>query len=110
MHRLSQSFRRGVDLTLLILIPVLIGALVFSHTIVALAYGYGKFSGEDIGTTAATFAAYSFGIIPLALGTLCQRLFYAFRMPLMLLIIECAGLIVYLMTAPVLRRMFSLPG
>src|SRR5439155_8894553 len=59
MDQLGVSFRRGVDLAILVLIPVSIGALVFSRTIVAAAYGYGKFSGENVGTTAATFAAYS---------------------------------------------------
>ena len=110
MDQLGVSFRRGVDLAILVLIPVSIGALVFSRTIVAAAYGYGKFSGENVGTTAATFAAYSLGIIPLALATLCQRLFYALRMPRMLLIIECAAFAVYLITAPALGRLFSLPG
>jgi putative peptidoglycan lipid II flippase len=110
MHELGESFRRGVDLTVLILTPVLIGAIVFSRAIVTAAYGYGKFSNENVETTAATFAAYSLGIIPFALGTLCQRLFYALRIPRMLLIIECANLVVYLIAAPVLGQLFSLPG
>lgn len=110
MHQLGESFRRGVDLAILVLIPVSIGALVFSRTIVAAAYGYGKFSGENVGATAATFAAYSLGIVPLALATLCQRLFYALRIPRMLLIIECVALVVYLFTAPALGRRFNLPG
>jgi len=110
LHRLSERFRRGVDLTIFMLIPVSIGALVFRHALVALAYGYGKFSGENVGMTASTFAAYSLGILPLALGTLCQRLFYAFRVPRMLLIIECVALVAYLITAPILGRLFGIPG
>ena len=51
-HRLSESFRRGFDLTILILIPVSIGALVFSRSIVSVAFGYGKFSDENVATTA----------------------------------------------------------
>ncbi len=110
MHELADSFRRGVDLTILVLIPISIGVLVFSRAIVTLAYGHGKFSGENIGTTAATFAAYSIGVIPLALAALCQRLFYSLRIPRMLLIIECAALVVYVFTAPTLGRLFDLPG
>ena len=110
MHELGESFRRGTDLTMLVLIPISVGALVFSRTIVAVAYGYGKFSNENVETTAATFAAYSLGIIPFALGTLCQRLFYALRIPRMLLIIECTNVLVYLIAAAVLGRLFSLPG
>lgn len=110
MHELGESFRRGVDLTTLVLIPVSIGALVFSRAVVAVAYGYGKFSNENVETTAATFAAYSLGIIPFAIGTLCQRIFYALRIPRMLLIIECVNLAFYLIAAPVLGRSFNLPG
>jgi len=110
MRQLSERFRRGVDLTILMLIPVALGALVFSHTIVALAFGYGRFSSENVRMTGLTFAAYSLGIIPLALGTLCQRLFYAFRVPRTLLIIECAALLIYLGTAPMLGGRFGIPG
>jgi len=110
MQELSETFRRGVDLAVLALIPVSIGALVFSRAVVALAYGYGKFSSENVETTAATFAAYSLGIIPLAVGAICQRLFYALRVPRMLLLIEGANLVFYLIAAPVLGRLFSLPG
>jgi putative peptidoglycan lipid II flippase len=110
LHQLSERFGRGVDLTVLMLVPVSLGALVFSHAIVALAYGYGKFSGENVGMTASAFAAYSLGIIPLALGTLCQRLFYALRVPSMLFIIECVALIAYLITAPMLGHRYGIPG
>ena len=110
LHQLGERFRRGVDLTIFMLIPVFLGVLVFSHAIVSLAYGYGKFSDENVGMTASAFTAYSLGLIPLALGTLCQRLFYAFRVPRMLLIIECVALVTYLITAPMLGRTFGIPG
>lgn len=109
-HMLGDSFRRGFDLTVLALIPISIGAIVFSHSIVTVVYGYGRFSAGNVSTTAATFAAYSLGILPLGLTVLCQRLFYALRVPGIPLLIECAALAVYLVTAPALGRLFHLPG
>ena len=65
------------------IIPVVLLIQAFSDSIVSLVYQRGKFSADDAGIAAALFRSYSLALLPVSLGMVLNRGFFAARNYLM---------------------------
>ncbi len=65
------------------IIPVVLLIQAFSDSIVSLVYQRGKFSAADAGIAAALFRSYSLALLPVSLGMVLNRGFFAARNYLM---------------------------
>lgn len=72
-----KEVKVGIELILLILIPVTILFLLLNDNIISLLYGYGKFSQEDIKITGKVLFYLSIGIIAIGIRELLYRSYYA---------------------------------
>lgn len=63
----------------LLVIPVTIGAMIFSEEIVVLLFGRGAFSPEAIAMTSSALLYYSLGMIAIGLRDILSRAFYALQ-------------------------------
>lgn len=74
---LIKEVKRAIELILVILIPVTILLLLLNDNIIAILYGHGKFSQEDIKRTGEILFYLSIGIIALGIRELIYRAYYA---------------------------------
>lgn len=66
----------GIELILLVLIPITILFLLLNDNIISLLYGYGKFSQKDIEITGRILFCLSIGIIAIGIRELLYRSYY----------------------------------
>jgi putative peptidoglycan lipid II flippase len=75
----ARIFNSAVGILLLFIIPVALGALVFSESIMQLLFARGAFDDEDLQMTAQVFFYYSLGMPALVLRELLIKAFYAMK-------------------------------
>ena len=74
---LSQMFIKSVKIILIITIPIVAGAILYSRDIVTVLLGYGKFNGNDVDYTAKIFMFYACAIPVLVINSIIVRFMYA---------------------------------
>lgn len=77
VKRLKHTISEAIAMVCLLVIPITIGAMVFSRQIVSLLFGRGAFTGEAISMTANALFYYSIGMIAFGLRDILARAFYA---------------------------------
>jgi putative peptidoglycan lipid II flippase len=79
MKGLRQTLLEAIGGTSILIIPVTIGASIFSEYIVTLLFGRGAFSHEAILMTSTALAFYSIGMIGFGLREVLSRAFYSLK-------------------------------
>lgn len=70
---------KGTRIITMLVVPCMLGAILFSEPIVRLIYERGAFDTSATGMTSSAFAFYSMGIVFLAFNALFTRIFYALK-------------------------------
>lgn len=79
MNGLKKSLLESIGVIDLFIIPVTVGAMMFSRPIVALLFGRGAFDGSAIEMTANGLLYYSIGMIGFGLREVLSRAFYSLQ-------------------------------
>lgn len=75
----GQSLTIGLLLTVALTLPLTVVAYVLRQDVVALVYGHGGLSAQDLSGTALAFAAYALGIVLIAAREMLNRLFFSYQ-------------------------------
>ena len=76
---LKEVIDEGVRGMLFFLIPIMVGSIVLSRTIVHILYGRGAFTDESVQQTAQAFTGYAVGIIGFGIREIISRVFYSLK-------------------------------
>ena len=93
-----------------IFLPVTVWTIMNSLPITRLLFERGQFHVENSLQTAQVLKLYSFGILPLALGGIMLRCFYAVEDTVTALVVEICNLAFYVVVANLLTRRFGIDG
>lgn len=106
----AVSLSRATGLTVFVLTPVSLWLIVNSHWVVALLYGRGRFTSEDVRLTALFVSGYSIGMMPTGVAGILQKGLYAMRDTVTPLKIEVGNLVLYIAVASGLASLFGAAG
>ncbi len=71
------TLRRTLALVSFVTLPSAVVLALLAHPVVAVLFGGGRYSAEDVGVTAATLTAYAFGLVGLAVAKVMANAFFA---------------------------------
>jgi putative peptidoglycan lipid II flippase len=107
---LSAQVSRIFRLALFVFLPLTIWTMVNALPLTRLLYERGHFQLENSLVTSQVLRLYSIGILPLAVGGILLRCFYAVQDTVTALRAEAINLVFYLVAAPFLMHHFGILG
>lgn len=79
LEGVRSLLRRGINLSVLLILPVTVGCLLLSVPLVRLAFERGAFDAGDTAATAAAFWFLAWSMLPSVCNDLWRRVFYALQ-------------------------------
>jgi putative peptidoglycan lipid II flippase len=107
---LSGQVSRIFRAVLFVFLPVMVWTMVNALPVTRLLFERGQFHLENSIITSQVLRLYSIGILPLALGGILLRCFYAVQDTVTALVAEVIDLVFYVLAAPFLSRHFGIGG
>lgn len=71
-----EALAKGLRLVLFLTLPCAVGLSLLSHEIVSILFEHGKFTAQDVASTAAPLQAYAFGLVFYSAIKVLQPAFY----------------------------------
>ena len=105
-HQITRIFRA----VFFIFLPVMIWTIMNALPVTRLLFERGQFHFDNSLQTARVLELYSFGILPLAVGGILLRCFYAVEDTVTALVAEMCNLGFYIVGANLLTRHFGMEG
>ena len=62
-----------------VIMPIVVGGIVLAKPIINILFGHGKFSAESVTITALVFSGYLFGVFPMCVKHVGDRICYAMK-------------------------------
>ncbi len=80
-HKISfnRVVKRALAILTIILLPLTVGSIIFCQDIIRIVYQRGAFDAGATKVTAAIFAFYALGMIPMGINEVMTRAFYAIK-------------------------------
>lgn len=75
----KNMFSKSINLTIILFIPITIGAILLATPAIQFVYERGAFSSQSTILTSTAFIMYSIGILPLAFSDIITRVFYSMQ-------------------------------
>lgn len=76
---LKQLLKQALGAVSIIIIPIIVGTLIFSNEIITLLFGRGKFDSKSVFLTSQALYFYSFGMLGAGLNELLTKVFYSIK-------------------------------
>lgn len=110
MKGLRRTLSEAIGVISILVIPVTIGAIIFSDYIIALLFGRGAFSHDAILMTSKTLAFYSVGMIGFGLREVLSRAFYSLKDTKTPMINASIGMILNVILNVILSKYLGIGG
>lgn len=76
-ERVKHLIHKGIDIVLMIAIPATFGLILLSTPIIRVCFERGAFGSDGTHLTSTALQFYTFGLIPMALRLLLEKVFFA---------------------------------
>ncbi len=108
--KFKDNVIKGINLMVLILIPITVLIIILNHEIIEVLYGYGKFDSEAITITGKILLLSGLGIIFLGIKELLNRAYYAAQNTLIPMKYSVIGIAINVIMALILCRKIEVLG
>lgn len=110
LYGLKLKIKEAINIMNILLLPVSMGALIFSTPIIKLLFGRGAFTLEAISITASALLFYSIGMVAFGLREVLSRTFYSLKDTKTPMINASIGLTVNVVLNILLSRYLGIGG
>lgn len=75
----TKTIRKSINIIILLLIPISVGAIILSEPVVRIVFERGKFNSQSTYLTSVALAYYSIGMVGFGLREILNRIFYSLK-------------------------------
>lgn len=79
MNRVKDIFSKGINIIIILFVPITIGAIILSEPAISFVYERGEFSHASTIMTSTAFVMYTIGLLALALRDVITKVFYSLQ-------------------------------
>ncbi len=79
MKKLKDIFSKGTNITMILFIPITIGAIVLAKPAISFAFERGEFGSSSTMLTTSAFIMYTIGLLAVALREVIIKVFYSLK-------------------------------
>lgn len=79
MEKLKDIFSKGTNITMILFIPITIGAIVLAKPAISFAFERGEFGASSTMLTTSAFIMYTIGLLAVALRDVIIKVFYSLK-------------------------------
>ena len=76
---MNSIMYKCIELISWVIMPIVAGGIVLSKPIISIMFGHGKFSENSVNITALVFSGYLFGVLPMCIKHVGDRICYAMK-------------------------------
>ena len=93
MAKLKDIFSKGINITIILFIPITIGAIILAKPAIFFAFERGEFGASSTMMTTSAFIMYSISLLAVALRDIIIKVFYSMRDTKLILIVSVLTLL-----------------
>lgn len=79
MTKLKDIFSKGINITMILFIPITIGAILLAKPAISFAFERGEFDVSSTMLTTSAFIMYTVGLLAVALRDVIKKVFYSMK-------------------------------
>jgi integral membrane protein MviN len=110
MEGFRQMIEKTIQMVILLMVPISVGAILFSQPIIRLLFGRGAFDENAIIVTASVMSYFSVGMLAVSLRSVLTRAFYALQDIRTPIINSCVAIVINIALNLILSRFMGLNG
>lgn len=110
IKKFKSAVLESIGIIILLVIPVMVGTLIFAEPIVKFLFGRGEFDSKAISMTSSALFFYSIGLIGFSLREILSRAFYSLKDTKTPMINATIGVIINIILNIVLSKFLGIGG
>lgn len=79
IKRVKEVFSKGLNIIIILFVPITIGAIILSEPAITFVYERGQFGHNSTLMTASAFIMYTIGLLPMAVRDVITKVFYSMQ-------------------------------
>ncbi|MFZ7133090.1 MAG: murein biosynthesis integral membrane protein MurJ [Eubacteriales bacterium] len=109
-YRIKKALTESINIITILILPMMIGAMIFSNQVINLLFGRGAFDENAIRMTSAALFFYSIGMLGFGLREVLSRGFYSLQDTKTPMINAALGMVVNIILNIILSRYLGIGG
>ncbi len=110
IESVKQVLGKTIDSIVIYILPLSIGIIIFSNSIVNILFGRGAISASEINTIASSLVFYSVGLVALGVRGTLVKVFFSFKETKIPMINTLIGVVINIILNIVLSRLLGVYG